>query len=193
MATNPKEIIMTNVRPSLATLLAFATLGTAPAWAEETVCTGFIGARSLDNIFVPDGHSCQLDLTRANGNVVVGTGSTLTARSIRVNGNVQAEGAAHVGISGTSSVGGSVQVVQGGSASVRNAIIKGSLQLDSNAGALKAVGNTIGADLQAFQNTGGVLIRKNRIDGNLQCKENSPAPTGGDNRAASKEDQCERL
>jgi len=188
------EIVMTNIRTSLTALVAFAALGAAPGvWAEETICTGFIGAVTLDNIFVPDGRSCQLDRTRAQGNVVVGNGSTLMARSVRVNGNVQAEGAAHVGIRGSSRVGGSVQIVQGGSASVRQAIINGSLQFDSNSGALKAIDNTIGADLQAFQNSGGVLIRDNWIDGNLQCKANSPAPVGGGNHAASKEDQCERL
>lgn len=30
----------------------------------------------------------------------------------------------------------------------------------------------------------------NNMDGNLQCKENTPAPTGGNNLAASLEDQC---
>ena len=48
--------------------------------------------------------------------------------------------------------------------------------------------------MQAFQNTGGVEIRGNRIDGNLQCKENSPAPVGGNNRVGgNKEDQCRNL
>ena len=48
--------------------------------------------------------------------------------------------------------------------------------------------------MQAFQNTGGVEIRGNRINGNLQCKENSPRPTGGGNVVGgNKEDQCARL
>ncbi|MBW4556972.1 MAG: hypothetical protein KME59_13680 [Trichormus sp. ATA11-4-KO1] len=46
----------------------------------------------------------------------------------------------------------------------------------------------------AFQNTGGLTIKNNRIDGNLQCKENRPAPTGGGNIVqGNKEDQCSRL
>lgn len=37
-------------------------------------------------------------------------------------------------------------------------------------------------------------ILANRIDGNLQCKENVPPPTGGDNIVqGSKEDQCATL
>jgi hypothetical protein len=174
----------------LSTVLAMMA---APAWADETSCTGSIGAVRLANIFVPDGATCQLEGTRASGNLVVGTGATLIARSIKINGNVQAEGAQHVAISGTSSVGGSVQLVQGGSATIQKALINGSLQMESNQGALKAVGNVIGADLQAFQNTGGVNLRNNRIDGNLQCKANNPAPVGRGNVAASKEDQCAAL
>jgi hypothetical protein len=187
-----RSITMT-IRHTVALIGTLATLASTPALAEEVDCTGTIGAVRLDNIFVPDGATCTLEGTRAQGNVVVGTGATLIARSIKINGNVQAEGATRVAISGTSSVGGSVQLVQGGSVSVQRAIINGSLQMESNNGPISAVRNTIGADLQAFQNTGGVKLTKNRIDGNLQCKSNSPAPVGSGNQAASKEDQCAAL
>jgi hypothetical protein len=38
-------------------------------------------------------------------------------------------------------------------------------------------------------NSGGGEIFRNVINGNLQCKENRPASTGGGN----KEDQCSRF
>jgi hypothetical protein len=45
-----------------------------------------------------------------------------------------------------------------------------------------------------FQNPGGVSITSNRVNGNLQCKENVPAPTGGGNIVqGNKEDQCAGL
>ena len=54
--------------------------------------------------------------------------------------------------------------------------------------------NEVNSDVQAFQNRGGVEISDNRIDGNLQCKSNTPAPTGGGNIVqGNKEDQCSRL
>lgn len=63
-----------------------------PAVTEETRCTGRIGAVALDNIFVPDGASCVLNKTRANGSVIVGTGTgtgaTLLATSVSINGNL---------------------------------------------------------------------------------------------------------
>ena len=168
-------------------------LATAPAAAEERQCTGRIGAVYLDNIFVPDGASCTLDGTRAKGNIVVGTGAALSARSVSVNGNLQAEGAHSVRVHGRSTFGGSVQIVQGGTASIETARINGDLLFDENRGPVGADRNVLGGNLQAFKNLGGTTLRRNQMKGNLQCKENIPAPTGGGNRAASKEDQCARL
>jgi hypothetical protein len=92
---------------------------------------------------------------------------------VRVIGNVQAE--RHRSVTLTASrVGGSVQLKQGGTASVAR--------------------NTITGDLQSFTNRGGQSFVSNRINGNLQCKSNVPAPTGRSNVVqGNKEDQCRRL
>ena len=177
----------------MSALAAAATLASAPALAEEFRCTGAVGAVALDNLFVADGASCVLDRTRMNGSVVVGRGATLRASGVSVNGNVQAEGAAFVGVAGRSMIGGSVQIVQGGGSSIERSRINGDLQFESNTGPVAATGNTIGGSLQAFQNMGGATFNGNRMNGNMQCKENIPAPTGGGNVSPSKEDQCARL
>jgi hypothetical protein len=96
-------------------------------------------------------------------------------------------------VAGYSSIGGSVQIVQGGGASIERARIKGDLQFESNSGVIAATANTLGGSLQAFQNIGGLTFNNNRMNGNMQCKENVPAPTGSGNRSPSKEDQCARL
>lgn len=184
---------MTRPTVVLALALAAGTLFSAPALAEERICTGAIGAIALDNVFVPDGATCLLKRTRLKGNIVVGTGASLTAQSISMNGNVQAEGARSVVIQGRSMIGGSVQVVQGFAATVNGATIEGTVLMDDNNGPVAASRNRVKGDMQFFANTGGVTIAENRINGNLQCKENSPPPVGRDNRAASKEDQCARL
>jgi hypothetical protein len=175
---------------AIGAVLTFASL---PAAAEEFRCTGPVGAVSLDNIFVPDGATCVLNRTRAKGSIVVGEGATLTATSVAITGNLQAEGAAAVSVGGASTFGGSVQLVKGGSASIAGARINGDIQFDENFGPLSASSNIVGGDLQAFKNMAGVSLINNRMKGNLQCKENIPAPTGRGNRAASKEDQCARL
>jgi len=190
---------MNQMRAVRRAALALAFAGTLAittanlAHAEEIQCRGTIGAVTLDNVFVPDGVSCTLNGTRLIGTLKVGTGATLVANSVRVNGNIQAEGSASVTVQGNSRVGGSVQIKQGDSAGVRSTRISGDLQFDEMQGALSADRNVIGGNLQAFKNTGGLVLVNNRIAQNLQCKENAPLPTGGGNMAGSKEDQCAAL
>jgi hypothetical protein len=48
--------------------------------------------------------------------------------------------------------------------------------------------------IQVFFHSGGISIDSNRVDGNLQSRENCPRPTGsGDVVQGNKEDQCRRL
>lgn len=88
-------------------------------------------------------------------------------------GSIQAEGAANVNVA-LSKMAGSIQVVQG-----RNS---------------KLSRNIVIHDVQFFENRGVVSVTQNRIDGDLQCKENRRRPIGGGNRVQGvKEDQCARL
>src|SRR5918999_421763 len=68
----------------------------AVASAEERTCRGTIGARTLDNVRVPDGASCTLEGTKVKGRIRVESGARLLARGVRVVGNVQGENAARV-------------------------------------------------------------------------------------------------
>ena len=172
----------------------FAVLLLSPASAEETRCTRTFRAVTLDNVLVPRGATCRLLGTRVKGTVTVKGGATLIAEDVIVIGNVQGENARDVRVLDTSRVGGSVQVVQGGAATVADSRINGDILYDENNRALRIVRNVVGGNVQVFQNTGGVEIRRNFIDGNLQCKANRPAPTGGNNRVqGNKEDQCRNL
>jgi hypothetical protein len=176
--------------------LAVAGLAAMPgsAIAEERTCRGTIGAVTLDNVRVPQGASCALNGTRVQGTVKVERNATLRATTVRVIGNVQGENARRVDVVSNSRVGGSVQVVQGGSATVADSFVNQDILYDDNTSMLRALRNDVGGNVQAFQNTGGVRIASNVIDGNLQCKENVPAPTGGNNTVGgNKEDQCARL
>jgi hypothetical protein len=160
------------VGAALVTVLA--ALAAAPvALAEERACQASLGAITVDNLVVPDGASCSLTGTRVEGTLRVGTGSTLVASGISVKGNLQAEGAARVVVR-SSTVGGSIQVKQGRAATIAR--------------------NTVNADVQVTANRGATSVSLNRIGGNLQCKENDPAPTGGGNIVnGNKEDQCAAL
>lgn len=115
-------------------LAALSTFAATAATAEETECRGAIGAQSLDNLRVPDGASCRLKGTRFNGNPVIGRGGTLTAEDIMVNGSVQAEGHQSVALGGSSRVGGSVQLKQGGAVRLAGIHVASDVQLDANWG-----------------------------------------------------------
>lgn len=163
--------------------------------SQETVTcrNASIGALRLDTVFVPDDAACELFGTQLKGSIKVGTRAAVLAVDVAVTGDLQAEGAAAVIVQGGSTFGGSVQVKQGAGADIRDASIGGDLQFDAMSAALVAESIRIGGNLQAVGNRGGVALSNNHIDGNLQCKDNQPAPTGGGNTAASKEDQCAAL
>jgi len=185
-----------SVMASLSVLLAstLLLLTSAVAWAEETTCRGSLGAVTVDNLRVPQNASCTLDGTKVKGNIKVGNGASLTARRVRVNGNVQAEGAKVVKVLAGSTVGGNIQIKQGSAAQVDRVRVHGDIQFESNHWALSATRNQVGGNVQIFKNTGGVVISDDTIDGDLQCKENDPAPTGGNNVVqGNKEDQCAHL
>lgn len=164
------------------------------AVAEEKVCRGTIGSKTLDNVKVPQGETCTLNGTKVKGTIKVNKGARLEAIDVNVIGNVQGENARNVIVRKDSRVGGSVQVVQGKKATVAGSKVKGDILYDDQSGEVIVSSTSIGGNVQAFQNTGGVHIQDNVIDGNLQCKENKPAPTGGNNEVnGNKEDQCKKL
>jgi hypothetical protein len=176
-------------------VLALAVIAPA-AQAEERMCRGTIGSTTVDNLRVPQGASCTLNGTRVEGTVKVERNATLVANTIRVKGNVQSEGFKNITLRQNSVVVGSVQLengLDGGSGRVLNSKVNGDLQFFSNDARMIARGNTLLANFQANQNTGGLVIENNRIAENLQCQSNNPPPTGGGNTAGDKEGQCARL
>jgi hypothetical protein len=190
MQTSSKMIVAVSVVTSL-------LLWAAAALADDTVCQGTLGEVTVVNLIVPDDGTCMLIGTRVEGNIHVGTGATLIAMGVDVDGNIQAEGARSVSVVGVneerSFVGGNIQVKQGGTAFIDRVDIWADLQFEENRYPVSATHNAIGGNLQAYKNTGGVIIISNQIAENLQCYDNNPPPTGGNNIAGDKDGQCEGL
>ena len=110
-----------------------ASLSFVPAAsADERTCRGSLGAITVDNLRVPEGATCTLNGTSIKGTLKVEKGATLVASGIRLVGNVQAENAKSVTVKAGSRIGGSVQVKQGGGASVLDSTISGDIQYDEN-------------------------------------------------------------
>ncbi len=192
------RILTVSTTGMLALMMGLAALLVAAqaAQAEERTCRGTIGPTTVDNLRVPQGASCTLNGTRVEGTVKVERKATLVANTIRVKGNVQSEGFKNITLKQNSVVVGSVQLENGlddGSGKVLNSKVNGDLQFFSNEARMVAKGNTLLANFQANQNTGGLVIQNNRIAENLQCQANNPPPTGSGNTAGDKEDQCAAL
>jgi hypothetical protein len=171
----------------VAVMLPQAALG------EERSCRGTLGRVSLDNLRVPQGATCNLNGTRLKGTVIVQRGAVLIANGVRVNGNIQGENARNV-IVRRSRVGGSIQVKQGGGATVSGTRVTHDIQFDANRRPTRAHRNRVGGSIQVVGNSGGVSLVRNVVNGNIDCKENRPAPTGGRNVVGeSKTDQCSRV
>jgi hypothetical protein len=190
-----RSIMKRFIKMGLSILLASAFLFPVASLvsAEELTCRGSLGAVTVDNLRVPRNATCRLTGTKVQGTIKVGLGATLIATRITVIGNIQAAGAKAVNVS-VSSVGGSLQIVQGGASKIYKVRIKGDILFDSNIRLLSSTYNKVGGNVQVFQNTGAVTVSYNTINGNLQCKQNRPAPTGRNNIVyGSKEGQCARL
>lgn len=159
---------------------ALALAAAAPASAEERTCAGALGAITVDNLRVPQGATCTLNGTRVKGTIYVERDATLRASRVRVVGNVQAENAALVIVRSNSSVGGSVQVVQGGGARILMTFVNGDILFDDNEKRLIARDNVIGGNLQAFQNTGSIAISNNESTGTCSARRtHRPPPAVG--------------
>lgn len=160
----------------------------------NVTCVGLtIVGLNLDSVVVPDNTNCTLIGANMNGSVEVGANSTLIAQDVAITGNLLADGAANVTLSGASTIGGSVQIQSGAGASISGARVSGSMQIFSMAGPVDATGNTFGGNFQAVSNRGGVSIVDNRMGGALQCTGNLPAPVGSGNVASQRDGQCATL
>jgi len=187
-------------RPRLVAVLAAAfALGLALAngaavRADDVACTGALGEVQTDNLIVPPGAACTLTGTRVDGNISIRENASLNAQGVRVDGHIQAQGAANVVIGSGSDVDGSIQISQSGTAQILSVTIDGSLEFEGNTGFLLAEGSNIEDDLRAFENRGGVLLRNNRLGGDLQCLDNDPPPSGSGNQVGGEaEGQCAGL
>src|ERR687895_2725317 len=129
-------------------IMAATTVMAVPliAVAEETVCRGTIGAKTLDNVKVPQDETCTLRGTKVKGTIKVNNGARLEAIDVNVIGNVQGENARNVIIRKDSRVGGSVQVVQGRKATVADSKVEGDILYDEQSGEVIVRGSTVGGN-----------------------------------------------
>lgn len=157
------------------------------------ICTTRIDAITVSNLQVPQNASCQLYKTRVTGTIKVANNATLIANQIMVIGSIESIAARNVFIA-SSRIGRSIILAGGGAVRIISSTVDGTIQLENNRALSQIVNNYVGANLQAFSNTGGVHLFDNRIDGIFVCNSNNPAPIGSGNTVQGvREGQCFRL
>ena len=155
------------------------------------------------SIRVPDGETCYINSTSylnnlvINGNVIAGSGSMLFIEtmnpyiggSITINGDVKSDGGDQIRISGISMN----PVYINGDVQIKNTLlgivvtwadITGSAQFENNEQYYSITNTIIGESVQVKDNTADdkwyeSIFAANTISGNLQCKNNDPAPQLG--------------
>ncbi len=195
-------------------LLALAT----NVLADDYLCPPDPGPITVDNVLADTG-LCILEGTTVMGNVIVESGASLEVRPpTTIAGGIHADGVASVALFAFPLMPGAITVEQ--DVQIKNATqslmlpspasgffalgpgntitIGGNFQFEDNSATLLAIGATIGGDLQMQKNVTSFsfasAIGGNTILGNLQCKENFPAPENPfsppNTVLGNKEDQC---
>lgn len=187
---------LTTILSVLSLTLAGTVTAAAPAAADDVTCRGKISHRTIDgDLVVPRDGDCRISSVKVKGNVEVRKGATFRGYHSTVEGNVQADGFDYVRYT-YGWVEGDIQLEDGASFHLRNAFVDGNIQTEGNRGfAQNIIWSRADGDIQVFSNPKGrKSVYENRVYGNLQCKSNSPAPRGWNNRVhGDKEGQCARL
>lgn len=175
--------------------LSSIAVGTPKALAEDIECRGILGEVTLTgNVIVPDEASCVLNGTNVMGNITVKSRASLTVNEASITGGIQGESANKIDINSGTRISNNVSLRKGLDVDINGATIAGDLQLEENVGSVNLGSNTINGSIQANKNRdGGITISYNQIGNNLQCQDNNPPPTGGNNIAKQKEGQCVNL
>ena len=138
---------------------------------------------------------CELKDTEIRGDVTIFSGGSLTARNVRIRGNLEGDRADFVDML-DSTVDGKVELKEfvGDLTSIEQTEVGGDVNLSNNRSRLEILNNELGRNVQVRGNTGGVLISGNAVDDDLKCSGNTPAPVGtGNTIDGDGEGQCEAL
>jgi uncharacterized membrane protein YgcG len=178
---------------TVAVAMVGIALAARPVAAEDVHCPPHRGKTTVNgNLLVAA--SCELDETHVKGNVLLFAGGSLVADEATIDGNIEAYTAFEVELV-DSRVRGNVELVElvGDSSSFIESRVDGDVELRGNRSFVLLEDNEVDS-IEALQNIGGLHIIDNEVKGDLTCRDNSPAPTGGANEVRGDEQgQCLNL
>jgi hypothetical protein len=200
MTTAIRALVASAVAASALVLTVTASAGS------QTICNGPLAAGSYQQVVVPAGGVCLSDgPVTINGGLSIGAGATFVLGSEespgstgRINGGVHATDALNVQIH-FATINGGVDI-HGGSGpfggpfdiswnTIEDSQINGGVTIDSYNGFwMGFIRNTVNGSVNLNDNTlvdpDGNEYVTNRINGNLNCAGNDPAPQVGDSEGS---------
>lgn len=152
------------------------------------------GARIDGNVQGEDARAMSLSAgTTVNGSVQAKRRAVVRLNGVTVGGNVQIEETGASLVAEAIRVTGNVQVAKADAADLLRVTTGGDIQFTENRASLRSREAQVEGNFQVEKNRGGVLLEANRVRQVLECKENTPAPTGAGNVAGEKKEQCRAL
>jgi hypothetical protein len=169
-------------------LAAVVLLGGTSTVRADTNCTGTLTGMINGNVTVPKDGSCTIEIATVTGNVKVSQGASLIIQAYTepssIGGNVEASHCKSALLEGNVTVGGNLQIHQctGKSDSgFQGPGIKigGNFNCHDNSGPCRAWLGDVAGNVQIHDNgsTTASDISLVTIGGDLECRQNTPAPT----------------
>ena len=196
-----KKLVTLTAAAALATAFLLGGAPSALADDNDTFCPPALldlVPTMVDNLIITGMCVIPAGGTVVKGNVkVVGGGNLIAGDSVAgfltVGGSLQVDGGTllYSSVGAFDTVGDTLQCKNAISCIVSGVTIGGDLEAIEGGPVIFAL-NTVGGNLKAEKNLGGVGVIANLITGNLECKENVPPAVGGapSNIADQKKDEC---
>lgn len=147
-----------------------------------------------DDVEIRSGSTCTFTNVRVRGDLELERGARLIASELTVDGDIEADGADELRLT-DSRIEGDVAFEKGGRIIILDSHVGGKVEIKENEGRIDLRDNTVDDDVKLEKNRDGPFtLFRNTIDGKLQCKSNTPSPTGSGNVVGEKaEGQCRGL
>jgi len=158
----------------------------------DVVCSGKLGGGATvtnikGDVIVPEKASCTLDFVTVSGDVQVRKGASLLVTAYTepstIHGDIRARDCRSVLLQGNVTVGGNLDIKSCSSGpngfQGPDTLVKGNFECESNAGPCLAWLGTVEGNVEIQSNRSKTAsdVSLVSVGGDLQCKQNSPAPT----------------
>lgn len=147
-----------------------------------------------DDVEIQRGSTCTFTNVRVRGDLELERGARLIASELTVAGDIEVDGADELRLT-HSRIEGDVEFEKGGRIIILQSHVGGKVEIKENEGRIDLRDNAVDDDVKLEKNRDGPFtLFRNTIDGKLECKGNTPSPTGSGNVVGDRaQGQCRKM